>query len=49
MARKWVLLVYRILLGYKEALWQKNGDKSCQSNFDTQASDDGSFSVTTVQ
>ena len=41
-----VLLVSNILLSYEEALWQKKiGDKSCQSNFDTRASDFGSFLV----
>ena len=39
-----VLLVSKIVLGYEEALWpQKIGDKSCQSNVDTRASDFGSF------
>jgi hypothetical protein len=41
-----VLLFYKILLGYKKALWpQKIGDKSCQSNSDKRASDFGSFLV----
>ena len=41
-----VLLVSKILLGYEKALWLKKiGDKSCQSNFDTRASDFGSFLV----
>jgi hypothetical protein len=34
------------LLGYEEAIWPKNGDKSCrQSNFDKRLSDIGSFLV----
>ena len=34
----------KTLLGYEEALWPiKIGDKSCQSNFETRASDFGSF------
>ena len=41
-----VFLVYRILLGYEEALWPKKiVDKSCQSNFDVRLSDFGSFLV----
>ena len=38
-----------ILLGYvdcRSIVAKKIGDKSCQSNFDTQASDIGSFLVT---
>ena len=38
-----VLLVFKILLGYEEALRPKKiGDKSCQSNFVTRALDFGS-------
>ena len=41
-----VLLVSKIVLGYEEALWPKKiEEKSCQSNFDTRASDFGSFLV----
>ena len=36
----------KIFLGYEEALWPKKiGDKSCQSNFDTRASDSAFFLV----
>ena len=39
-----VLLFYKIALGFEDC-GQKVGEKSCQSNFDTQASDFGSFLV----
>ena len=36
----------RVLLGHEEANGpKKNGDKSCQSNFDKRSSDFGSFLV----
>jgi hypothetical protein len=38
-----VLLVSKILLENEEALWQKNGDKSYQSNFDKRLLDFGVF------
>ena len=34
-----------MLLGYEEALWTKNRDKSSQSNFDKRSSDFGSFLI----
>ena len=38
------LLVSKTFLGYEEALWPKKWRyKSCQSNFDKQLSDFGSF------
>ena len=41
-----MFLVSKILLGNEEALRpNKIGDKSCQSNFDKQLSDFGSFLV----
>ena len=40
-----VSLVSKILLGYEEALWPKKLEISGQSNFDTRASDFGSFLV----
>ena len=42
----YVLLVFKILLGSEESLWQKKiEDKSCQSNFEKRLSDFDSFLV----
>ena len=42
-------MVFKLLLGYEEALWPKKiGYKLVQSNFETRASDFGSFLVTNV-